>query len=631
MTSGDEPHERNAESTSLDELSDDDLMRALEAHKRWLSTRGREGRQLELSGAKLDRSNLRLAVLSEANLQDANLEHALIEGGRLQSANLQNATLRGSDLRRAFLHKTNLQGADLYEANLQEASLQEANLQGANLMMANLRQADLYASNLQRAFLKEAQLQGASLQGANLQGANLQHANGVGASLQRAIMDDANLSHVNLRAADLQGARLQSCNLQEASLQQANLQHTDFTGCIGLVSSQFGGSDFSAAKFSPDTVLFSGLHTVRDLTRQARRLFLFILCSCLLAWLCINATTDARLLTSAPIALFPDVTLPIPTVTVYHLLPILLAMLYIYQNLYLQRLWEELANLPAVFPDGRPLDRSIHPWLPNGLIRAHNMRLRQNRPPLSHLQTSLCIFFIWWLVPFTLLAFWLYGLPRHDWLMTFSHLNLTVISCGFAVLFQGLAGTALQGRPFRRYKHGALAILLAGIILTVLSCISFGALTGAPPRVLATNQAKPKITWPFSAVGLQRIVPQLLIFIGHGPFAELAEAELSTQLPSPASRLDIGGTIRGADLRQRNLQYANAVGASLVNADLRAANLVGADLRYADLRGARLQGANLFRANLKGANLRTATGVTHGQLQTALVDQTTLLPIITMP
>ena len=250
---------------------------------------------------------------------------------------------------------------------------------------------------------------------------------------------------------------------------------------------------------------------------------------------------------------------------------------------------------------------------------------------LSHLQTSLCTFFIWWLVPFTLLAFWLYGLPRHDWLMTFSHLNLTVITCGFAILFQSLARTALQGRQFQRYKHGALAILLAGIILTVLSCISFGALTGAPPHVFATNQAKPKITWPFSAVSLQRIVPQFLIFIGHGPFAELAEAELSTQLQPPASRPDTGHTIRGADLRQRNLQYANAVGAFLVNADLRAANLVGADLRYADLRGARLQGANLFGANLKGANLRNATGLTQGQLHKALVDQTTLLPIITMP
>lgn len=611
MTHGNAPHQPNAESTSLEASSDDNFKRELEAHKRWLSSHGREGRQLERIGAKLDRSNLRLAVLSEANLQDADLEHTLLEGGRLQSTNLQNAILRGSDLQHAFLHKTNLQGADLYEANLQEATLQEANLQGANLMRANLRQAELCASNLQRAFLKEAQLQGANLQGANLQGANLNQA--------------------ILRSADLQGAKLQSCNLQDASLQHANLQHTDFTDCTGLVASQFAGSDLSGAKFSPDTLLFSGLDTVRDLTRQVRRLFLFILCISFLAWLCINATTDARLLTSAPAALFPNLTLPIPTVAVFNLLPILLALLYIYQHLYLQRLWEELATLPAVFPDGRPLDRAIHPWLPNGLIRAHNRRLCQNRPPLSHLQTSLSCFLLWWLVPSTLLAFWLRGLPRHDWLMTFSHLNITILTCGFAILFQSLARTALQGRPFRRYKHGALAILLTGMILTVLSCISFGALTGTPPHVFANNQAKANLTWPFSAAGLQRIVPQLLIAIGHGPFAELAEAELSTQRRPPASSSEKEHTIHGADLSQMNLRYANAVGAFLVNADLRATNLVGADLRYADLQGAQLQGANLFRANLKGANLRDATGLTRGQLQTALVDQTTILPIITMP
>lgn len=611
MMHGNAPHQPNAESTSLEALSADNLKQELEAHKQWLSSHGREGRQLERIGAKLDRSNLRLAVLSEANLQDADLEHALLEGGRLQSTNLQNATLRGADLQRALLHKTNLQGADLYEANLQEASLREANLQGANLMLANLRQAELYASNLQRAFLKETQLQDANLQGANLQGANLNQA--------------------ILRSADLRGAKLQSCNLQDASLQHANLQHTDFTDCTGLVACQFAGSDLTGAKFSPDITLFSGLNAVRDLTRQVRRLFLFLLGISVLAWLCINATTDARLLTSAPAALFPNLTLPIPTVTVYTLLPILLAILYIYQHLYLQRLWEELAALPAILPDGRPLDRAIHPWLPNGLIRAHNRHLRQNRPPLSHLQTSLSTFLLWWLVPSTLLAFWLNGLPRHDWLMTFSHLNLIVITCGFAILFQHLARTALQGREFRRYKHGALAILLAGMILTVLSCISFGALTGMPPHVFANKQANANISWPFSAAGLQRIVPQLLIAIGHGPFAELAEAELSTQRLPPTSPPDRGDTIHGADLSHRNLQYANAVGAFLVNADLRATNLVGADLRYADLRGARLQGANLFMANLKGANLRNATGLTQEQLQTALVDQTTVLPIITMP
>lgn len=600
------------------------LLSALEAHKRWHSTRGREGSRLSWPDAKLEGANLRLTMLSEANLQGADLESALLEGGRLQGTDLQNASLRGSNLERAFMPQCNLQGANLYAVNLEEASIHDANLQGANLLVANLKHADLHASNLQRAFLKEAHLAHTNLQGANLQGANLQHANCVKADFQRAVMPDANLSQADFDGADLQGASLHGCNLQGTSLRQANLQHVDFTGSRGLLCRQLAGADLAGARLPDNVNLLSGLPVIRALTRQARLLYLFVLSGCLLACLCLNATTDAQLIANAPMGIFPDFRLPIPTLTVYYLLPFLLAVTYVFLNIYLQRLWEDVACLPAIFPDGRSLDRVIHPWIPNRLVCAYHPRLHRNCPPLSHLQIGLSKFCIWWFVPLILLAFWLCGLPRRDWLLTFFLLNLTVITFGFAALFRNLARNTLQGKPLRRYKHGGLAVVQAGVILTVLSSLSFGALTGVPPHRVAFEHPKSHML----TARLQRIVPQLLYLVGRPPFADLTEAELSTRFASPDAQDATTSAVHGVDLKQMNLSYANAAGAFLVKADLRAADLLGADLRFADLRGARLHGANLSGANLKGANLRHASGLTQAQIQSAIIDQHTILPVI---
>ena len=173
--------------------------------------------------------------------------------------------------------------------------------------------------------------------------------------------------------------------------------------------------------------------------------------------------------------------------------------------------------------------------------------------------------------------------------------------------------------------------MLAGISLTILSCISFGALAGAPPHVFATFRPAEQSLPTRVEVTLRRIVPQVLTFIGHSPFANLAETEVSTRRSSPSDHNDISPTIiQGAALRQRNLRYANAVGAFLVNADLRGADLVGADLRRADLRGARLDGANLLGSNLRGADLRNVTGLTGAQIQGAITDATTRLPIVAL-
>ena len=62
-------------------------------------------------------------------------------------------------------------------------------------------------------------------------------------------------------------------------------------------------------------------------------------------------------------------------------------------------------------------------------------------------------------------------------------------------------------------------------------------------------------------------------------------------------------SMRNADLRNANLQYANLQDVDLRNANLQYANLQDANLQDADLQYANLQDANLQDANLQDADL----------------------------
>jgi hypothetical protein len=85
----------------------------------------------------------------------------------------------------------------------------------------------------------------------------------------------------------------------------------------------------------------------------------------------------------------------VPIAGFYWVAPVLLAGIYVYFHLYLQRLWEALADLPAVFADGVSIDRKVDPWLLTGLIRRHVRRLRAERSTFARLQTVITVLSAW--------------------------------------------------------------------------------------------------------------------------------------------------------------------------------------------------------------------------------------------
>jgi len=512
------------------------------------------------------------------------------------------------------------------------AELTKVNLQRWNFSNARLERSLLTGTDIQQSTLIGAQLQEADLAQANLFGANF---------------EDADLQHANLRQANLKTTVLLRTNLRDADFQDA-----DLLGAKGLQAGQLGGTNLSGTQLPHYLGEFAGLTQVEELSKSAKKLFISILLGCAYCWLTIFSTNDAQLLTNSTSTPLPIIQAPIPIAGFYGVAPFVLLSLFIYFHLYLQRLWRELAGLPAVFPDGKPLDEKAHPWLLNSLLCAHVPRLKINRPPLSRLEVGLSILLGWWLVPFTATLFWLRALQRHDWVLTGFQVAWAITAILCAAWFYRLAKLTLSGQqpmPIRfkgnwmrvePYKEtakrfgtrAALGILTAFPVLI----ISDGAINAErAPENFAETRLYQKVSSGNSIRSHRIYVPALLRLVWARATADLKEQDISTKPQNWFLRedADLPRIVHGAQLKKANLRLANAEGAFLMKADLREANLQEADLhnaflQEADLSSANLQGANLSQVHLQGATLGRAilrkASLVYANLKGAKLSETNL-------
>jgi uncharacterized protein YjbI with pentapeptide repeats len=161
-------------------------------------------RNRDLSGAVLDRADLKEADFSGADLR----------GASLRNAQLDRALLHGTDLRRATLRKAKLTSAELAEAKLQEADLSEAHLEGASFALAHFELAKL----------RKAHLEGSR-------------------ALDYTDFEGADLSGADLRATDLMRTRFWAADLKNTQFQGARLRYVNFSGA-DLSASNFNGARF---------------------------------------------------------------------------------------------------------------------------------------------------------------------------------------------------------------------------------------------------------------------------------------------------------------------------------------------------------------------------------------------------
>jgi len=504
----------------------------------------------------------------------------------------------GSNLSGVNFRQTNLSGSGLSRLNLSGAQMNDANLSAANFTESILEQANLANSDLTNAVLAGAQLLKADLRDANLKGAKLDNADlrqctASGVKLAGCVLRRTNLRNAGLRGANLEGAKLEEVDLYDADLRDANLRNADLSNAktSGL---RFPGADLNGATL-PDTIskLYEKLGSVSDISDSAQKLFIGLLAGCLYCWLTIGTTRDVDLITNRASSPLPIIQTPIPIVGFYILAPIILLCIYFYFHFYLQKLWEELAKFPAIFPDGQPLYARADPWLFNDLVRAHFSRLKKDRPFLSYFQKAISILLAWWVVPLTLAWFWLRYMPRHDLVWTTVLAALLAVSIVSAWRLHHLTRQTLGGNKRLSFRE---TFKSPGFYLTTFATIVLGAAAVLISRsaILGTPEG-----W----------VARTMARVHYSPFPNLQDADVSVKPPNWTGKKDEElDLVKGADLSGRDLRYAKLRGAFLAKAGLyqsrlEKANLISSDLRQANLREAHLEYAELSSAHLGGATL----------------------------
>ena len=555
------------EPTFFIDISKEDLERVLEEHKVWGNTGGKQGKRANLERVNLVGADLHGVNLAEANLYQCNLSKANLQGASLAKANLLGAQMGGANLNKASLWEADLQGARLNLANLQEANLSRANLSNANLREANLQKA-----NCTRAVVNEAQMSLSNLQG------------------------------TIMRRADLQNATFHHAVLYEANFQEANLM-----GVKGLQIKQLRGANMSSAQLPAGIEDSDWLKHVEETSRKASRVFLIKLMSCLYAWLVMLSVKDLFLISNEAIAPLPMIGTLIPFSSFFWFAPIVIVMIFLYFHIYLQRLWEDVAAFPAVFPDGKPLDKKVYPWLVSGILRANVPYLRDTHLPFFSLQRVVIIVIAWCVVPITLAAFLFTYLVKHDPVGTSVHLVLLSLSIWMSVAFYKNATATMQGKkrnPFKFKEWRTDGRTPKAVVMAVVTVLFGGILFYGPVPLPTAN---------LSAVNLQG--------------ADLRRANLKGAKLDGANIRSVrlnGARLNGATLFSAQVENANLTRADLTRTDFRAASMFGvnltrAKLNVADLRGAQLQGANFNGASLVGARLDRAVitdvvGLTYSQL-----------------
>ena len=111
----------------------------------------------------------------------------------------------------------------------------------------------------------------------------------------------------------------------------------------------------------------------------------------------------------------------------------------------LQILWEKIAILPAVFPDGRRGDEQVYPWPVAMLGFYHFKHLRKRRIPLRWLRRAIPVMLAWWVMPVMAVFFAWWRWEEAGPYYRSIHLGIVGAAAIIAAYFQLLGRITLRG------------------------------------------------------------------------------------------------------------------------------------------------------------------------------------------
>lgn len=397
-----------------------------------------------LSGHDLSNANLRAAQLMNASLDNANLIGADLEDAELRCASLRDAKITADQIRQARDWLFGIYGDGQLRIDLKlppdhdqpgpKKNFSHYDLSGFFIGKHNFLGCDLVGAFLEKCEGK------ACFISANLSGAKL-----AAAQLQESDFKEANVEKANLRGADLSSCTFEAASVDDADLHEAILRDAKLEKAKGLAARQLLGTDLTGASLPGGINEFKALETVKEAASASRKLLITMLAGCLYCGLTIGTTTDASLIGGAASIPLPFIQTPIPAVWFYILAPTILLVVYLYFLLSMHSLWESFASLPAIFPDGRPLHERAHPWVLNSIVRTKFKLLRGDLSLIARTQAILSTAVAWWVVPLTVLGFWMRFLVKRAPWITLLHLLLLLGCVVSAFILYWAAGDTLRG------------------------------------------------------------------------------------------------------------------------------------------------------------------------------------------
>jgi uncharacterized protein YjbI with pentapeptide repeats len=257
---------------------------------------------------------------------------------------------------------------------------------------------------------------------------------------------DEDFSHQDLRGADLGHSTFYRANFLHADLWNCGFRDSDLTGARNLSQAQLAATDLTNAKLPEALATFEALDSVKDLSEKSSRVFTTLLISIVFTLVTSLTIRDSRLLTNTGYIKLPVVNIEAPVVWFYFVTPVSLCALFIYFHISLQRLWEAMATLPAIFPNGRRLDEKTPGWLLNDIPRQHIPRLHAAAPAASRLQWMLCVILAYSIVPVTVLFLWTQCLRLQNWFLTGTYILVFGVTVASAAGFSRLMDMTFAGK-----------------------------------------------------------------------------------------------------------------------------------------------------------------------------------------
>ncbi len=178
----------------------------------------------------------------------------------------------------------------------------------------------------------------------------------------------------------------------------------------------------------------AGIARIAELSRTARATWFALLGYLAFVGVTLLGVKDADFFLASRETQLPLIGVTIPTDSFFWTAPIFGAALYIYLQLYLQKLWEALAK-PGPTHRGEPLGAHIFPWLISDWALKRRGDGAHVERPMGWLASLVTVLLVFWAGPIVLLSFWWRSMPAHD-----EWLTLTIGAAALASLYAGCTG-----------------------------------------------------------------------------------------------------------------------------------------------------------------------------------------------